>query len=40
LPFIDNLPLKAESMEWLLFAVVGYIIGYLLGARQEKIQYN
>lgn len=40
LPFMNALPLKAQSMEWLIFAVVGYIIGYVLGLRQTKIAYK
>ncbi|TDM13271.1 branched-chain amino acid transport system II carrier protein [Macrococcus lamae] len=40
MPFIDQLPLKGQSMEWLLFALIGYIAGYLLGLRQEKIKYS
>lgn len=40
LPFIDHLPLRAQSMEWLLFAIVGYIIGWILGSKQEKIVYE
>lgn len=40
LPFMNSLPLKAQSMEWLIFAVVGYIIGYVLGLRQTKIAYK
>ncbi|RAI82610.1 branched-chain amino acid transport system II carrier protein [Macrococcoides goetzii] len=40
LPFMNALPLKAQSMEWLLFAVVGYLIGYVLGLRQTKISYK
>lgn len=40
LPFMNALPLKAQSMEWLIFAVVGYIIGYVLGLRQTKIVYK
>ncbi|KAA1040243.1 branched-chain amino acid transport system II carrier protein [Macrococcus equipercicus] len=40
LSFMDSLPLKGQSLEWLLFAIIGYIVGYLLGARQEKIQYT
>ncbi|UTH15130.1 branched-chain amino acid transport system II carrier protein [Macrococcus epidermidis] len=39
-PFMNALPLKAQSMEWLIFAVVGYIIGYVLGLRQTKIAYK
>lgn len=39
-PFMNALPLKAQSMEWLLFAVVGYLIGYVLGLRQTKIAYK
>ena len=39
-PFMDHLPLKAESMEWLLFAVIGYVIGLLIGKNQEKIKYT
>lgn len=39
-PFMNSLPLKAQSMEWLIFAVVGYIIGYVLGLRQTKIAYK
>ncbi|WP_312039919.1 branched-chain amino acid transport system II carrier protein [Macrococcoides bohemicum] len=40
LPFMNALPLKAQSMEWLIFAVVGYIIGYVIGLRQTKIAYK
>lgn len=39
-PFMNALPLKEQSMEWLIFAVVGYIIGYVLGLRQSKIAYK
>lgn len=38
--FMNMLPLKAQSMEWLLFAVIGYVIGYVLGRRQPKIEYQ
>ncbi|WP_414052549.1 branched-chain amino acid transport system II carrier protein [Macrococcus animalis] len=40
LPFMNALPLKAQSMEWLLFAIVGYIIGYVLGIKQPKVAYK
>lgn len=40
LPLIDHLPLRAQSMEWLLFAVIGYIIGWILGNKQDKIVYE
>lgn len=36
-PFMDHLPLKGESMEWLLFAIVGYVIGLLIGKDKEKL---
>ena len=39
-PFMDHLPLKGESMEWLLFAIVGYVIGLLIGKDKEKIVYS
>lgn len=38
--FMNALPLKAQSMEWLLFAIVGYIIGYVIGLRQPKVVYK
>ncbi|TDM04215.1 branched-chain amino acid transport system II carrier protein [Macrococcus carouselicus] len=40
MPFMDHLPLKAQSMEWLLFALTGYVLGLIFGARQPKIKYN
>lgn len=30
MPFIEKLPLKEYSLEWLIFAVIGIIIGYIL----------
>ncbi|RXK19217.1 branched-chain amino acid transport system II carrier protein [Macrococcus sp. DPC7161] len=39
LPFMNHLPLKEQSMEWLMFAIIGYIIGFILGNKQEKIKY-
>ncbi|MGV2927604.1 branched-chain amino acid transport system II carrier protein [Macrococcus capreoli] len=38
--FMNALPLKAQSMEWLLFAIIGYIIGYIVGIKQENIKYQ
>ncbi|TDM15403.1 branched-chain amino acid transport system II carrier protein [Macrococcus bovicus] len=40
LPVMDHLPLKAQSMEWLLFALAGYVLGLIFGAKQPKIKYN
>lgn len=38
--FMNALPLKAQSMEWIIFACIGYIAGYLIGAKKEKIVYK
>lgn len=38
--FLNVLPLKAQSMEWLLFAVIGYLIGYIIGLKHPKVEYK
>ncbi|MCE4957004.1 branched-chain amino acid transport system II carrier protein [Macrococcoides caseolyticum] len=39
-PFMGILPLKAQSMEWVLFAVFGYFIGYIIGQKQPKVAFK
>ncbi|TDL95590.1 branched-chain amino acid transport system II carrier protein [Macrococcus brunensis] len=39
-PLMNHLPLKAQSMEWLLFALAGYVLGLIFGAKQPKIKFN
>lgn len=34
--FVEQLPLKSYSMEWLPFAAIGLIIGYLLQSIRGK----
>ncbi|GGB06152.1 branched-chain amino acid transport system II carrier protein [Macrococcus hajekii] len=40
LPLMEQLPLKAQSMEWILFAVAGYILGLIFGAKHPKIKFQ
>lgn len=37
---IESLPLYQASFEWLLFAVGGYLLGYLVSFKQEKVEYD
>lgn len=37
---INHLPLKEQAMEWLPFALVGYLIGFIIGIPQRKIVYK
>ncbi|MCK3657708.1 branched-chain amino acid ABC transporter substrate-binding protein [Pasteurellaceae bacterium Pebbles2] len=39
LEFTKSLPLKAHSMEWVIFAIFGTIVGYLYASVQNK-RYN
>ncbi len=38
--WIENLPFFASSFEWVPFLIIGYIAGYLIGLKKEKIQYT
>lgn len=40
LSLVESLPLYQSSLEWLLFLVVGYIIGYLIARNYKKIEFN
>ncbi|GHF97827.1 putative branched-chain amino acid carrier protein [Deinococcus piscis] len=37
LPWIETLPLRAQSLEWLPFMLAGLGLGWLLGGRSERI---
>lgn len=38
--WIENLPFFASSFEWIPFLIIGYIVGYLINMKKEKIQYT
>lgn len=38
--WIESLPFFASSFEWIPFMVIGYIAGYLIGLKKERIQYT
>lgn len=40
LPWIDGLPLRAQSLEWLPFMLAGLGLGWLLGLHGEKIDLS
>lgn len=40
LPWVNALPLKAQSLEWLPFMLAGLGLGWLLGLRGEKVHLN
>lgn len=40
LQVLESLPLFSTQFEWIPLLVIGYIIGYILGSKQEKIVYE
>ncbi|WP_020008289.1 branched-chain amino acid transport system II carrier protein [Salinicoccus albus] len=38
--WMESLPLFANSFEWVPFLIIGYIVGYLIGLKKERIQYT
>jgi LIVCS family branched-chain amino acid:cation transporter len=40
LSFIEVLPLFSSEFEWLPLLIIGYIIGYLIGLKKERVIYS
>ncbi|WP_271397985.1 branched-chain amino acid transport system II carrier protein [Salinicoccus roseus] len=40
LGWIESMPLFANSFEWIPVMIIGYIIGYLIGMKHEKVKYS
>ncbi|TVT29590.1 branched-chain amino acid transport system II carrier protein [Salinicoccus cyprini] len=40
LGWIESMPLFANSFEWIPVMIIGYIIGYLIGMKQERVKYS
>jgi len=40
MPWLENLPFFASSFEWIPFMIIGYVAGYLIGLKKEKIKYT
>ncbi|MFC3418249.1 branched-chain amino acid transport system II carrier protein [Salinicoccus hispanicus] len=38
--WIENMPLFQSSFEWIPVMVIGYIVGYLIGMKQERVKYS
>lgn len=40
LGFIESLPLFASQFEWLPLFIIGYLAGYIIGSKHEKVKYS
>ena len=40
LSFMEAMPLFETSFEWIPLLIIGYIIGYLIGMKKEKVSYT
>lgn len=40
LNFLESLPLFSYSFEWIPFMIVGYIAGYLIGLKKQRVEYS
>lgn len=40
LSFVESLPLYSAQLEWLLFAIAGYIIGYIAGDKNNPVDFG
>ena len=38
--WIESMPLFASSFEWIPVMIIGYIVGYLIGLKKERISYS
>lgn len=40
LSFLEVLPLFSQQFEWVPLLIIGYIIGYIIASKKEKVQYT
>ncbi|GAB3060223.1 branched-chain amino acid transport system II carrier protein [Salinicoccus sesuvii] len=38
--WIESMPLFASSFEWIPVMIIGYIVGYLIGIKNDKVKYS